>query len=131
MLTSASSFGAFGSMLQADATPPGCAINGAGTIAGATVAAARMAAKARAPAREPAWESCRMTSTPERREETQGVPETPFRSDPGNCASRVAHALEGPNIENYMTDRIRTRFLVVGSGVAGLHTAWRASAHGP
>ncbi|MES2522383.1 MAG: L-aspartate oxidase [Gemmatimonadota bacterium] len=30
-----------------------------------------------------------------------------------------------------MTDRIRTRFLVVGSGVAGLHAAWRASAHGP
>ncbi len=30
-----------------------------------------------------------------------------------------------------MTDRIRTRFLVLGSGVAGLHTAWRASAHGP
>ena len=30
-----------------------------------------------------------------------------------------------------MTERIRTRFLVVGSGVAGLHTAWRASAHGP
>src|SRR5213593_1645418 len=27
-------------------------------------------------------------------------------------------------------DRIRTRFLVVGSGVAGLHTAWRASEHG-
>src|ERR671934_1757868 len=27
-------------------------------------------------------------------------------------------------------DRIRTRFLVVGSGVAGLHTAWRASQHG-
>src|SRR5213078_4288307 len=27
-----------------------------------------------------------------------------------------------------MTERIRTRFLVVGSGVAGLHTAWRASA---
>src|SRR5690242_7760318 len=26
-----------------------------------------------------------------------------------------------------MTDQIRTRFLVVGSGVAGLHTAWRAS----
>src|SRR5438094_10448292 len=26
-----------------------------------------------------------------------------------------------------MSDRIRTRFLVVGSGVAGLHTAWRAS----
>src|SRR6185437_7192685 len=24
----------------------------------------------------------------------------------------------------------RTRFLVVGSGVAGLHTAWRASDHG-
>src|SRR5881392_4362003 len=29
-----------------------------------------------------------------------------------------------------MSDRIRTRFLVVGSGVAGLHTAWRASEHG-
>src|SRR3954463_6800884 len=29
-----------------------------------------------------------------------------------------------------MTERIRTRFLVVGSGVAGLHTAWRASAEG-
>jgi L-aspartate oxidase len=29
-----------------------------------------------------------------------------------------------------MTTRIRTRFLVVGSGVAGLHTTWRASAHG-
>src|SRR5437773_12139729 len=27
-------------------------------------------------------------------------------------------------------NRIRTRFLVVGSGVAGLHTAWRASEHG-
>src|SRR5918911_3264802 len=26
--------------------------------------------------------------------------------------------------------RIRTRFLVIGSGVAGLHTAWRASEHG-
>lgn len=26
--------------------------------------------------------------------------------------------------------QIRTRFLVVGSGVAGLHTAWRASASG-
>ena len=29
-----------------------------------------------------------------------------------------------------MADRIRTRFLVVGIGVAGLHTAWRASAEG-
>lgn len=29
-----------------------------------------------------------------------------------------------------MTSLIRTRFLVVGSGVAGLHTAWRASQHG-
>jgi L-aspartate oxidase len=27
-------------------------------------------------------------------------------------------------------DRIRARYLVVGSGVAGLHTAWRASEHG-
>src|ERR671916_481528 len=26
--------------------------------------------------------------------------------------------------------RLRTRFIVVGSGVAGLHTAWRASEHG-
>src|SRR4029434_3630383 len=26
-----------------------------------------------------------------------------------------------------MTYRIRTRFLIIGSGVAGLHTAWRAS----
>ncbi len=29
-----------------------------------------------------------------------------------------------------MVDRIRTRTIVVGSGVAGLHTAWRAAAHG-
>ena len=29
-----------------------------------------------------------------------------------------------------MPDRIRTRFLIIGSGVAGLHTAWRASQHG-
>jgi L-aspartate oxidase len=29
-----------------------------------------------------------------------------------------------------MVERIRTRYLVVGSGVAGLHTAWRASEHG-
>src|SRR3954463_16302565 len=29
-----------------------------------------------------------------------------------------------------MAERLRTRFLVVGSGVAGLHTAWRASADG-
>jgi L-aspartate oxidase len=28
-----------------------------------------------------------------------------------------------------MVHRVRTRFLVVGSGVAGLHTAWRASEH--
>src|SRR5512133_2182916 len=27
-------------------------------------------------------------------------------------------------------ERVRTRFLVVGSGIAGLHTAWRASQHG-
>src|SRR5919107_613171 len=29
-----------------------------------------------------------------------------------------------------MPERIRTRFLVIGSGVAGLHTAWRASQFG-
>jgi L-aspartate oxidase len=28
-----------------------------------------------------------------------------------------------------MTTRLRTRILVIGSGVAGLHTAWRASEH--
>jgi L-aspartate oxidase len=28
-------------------------------------------------------------------------------------------------------ETLRTRFLVVGSGVAGLHTGWRASEHGP
>src|ERR671913_331170 len=27
-------------------------------------------------------------------------------------------------------DRLRTRVLVIGSGIAGLHTAWRASEHG-
>ena len=29
-----------------------------------------------------------------------------------------------------MPERIRTRFLVLGSGIAGLHTAWRAADHG-
>jgi L-aspartate oxidase len=29
-----------------------------------------------------------------------------------------------------MPERIRTRFLVIGSGVAGLHTAWRAASSG-
>src|ERR671914_2766509 len=29
-----------------------------------------------------------------------------------------------------MADRIRTRFLIVGSGIAGLHTAWRAAEDG-
>ena len=29
-----------------------------------------------------------------------------------------------------MTERLRTRFVVIGTGVAGLHAAWRASAHG-
>jgi L-aspartate oxidase len=29
-----------------------------------------------------------------------------------------------------MPERLVTRFLVVGSGIAGLHTAWRASQHG-
>jgi L-aspartate oxidase len=29
-----------------------------------------------------------------------------------------------------LPERLRTRFLVVGSGIAGLHTAWRASQHG-
>ncbi|MDQ4079343.1 MAG: L-aspartate oxidase, partial [Gemmatimonadota bacterium] len=29
-----------------------------------------------------------------------------------------------------MTDRLRSRFLVVGSGIAGLHTAWRAAEDG-
>lgn len=30
----------------------------------------------------------------------------------------------------HMPERIRTRFLVIGSGVAGLHTAWRAATSG-
>jgi L-aspartate oxidase len=30
-----------------------------------------------------------------------------------------------------MAERLHTRFLVIGSGVAGLHTAWRASEKGP
>ncbi len=42
---------------------------------------------------------------------------------------RLAHAL-CCSYSNYMPERIRTRFLVIGSGVAGLHAAWRASAHG-
>jgi L-aspartate oxidase len=29
-----------------------------------------------------------------------------------------------------VAQRIRTRFVVIGSGIAGLHTAWRASDHG-
>ena len=29
-----------------------------------------------------------------------------------------------------MADRLRTRFLVIGSGIAGLHAAWRLSDHG-
>jgi L-aspartate oxidase len=29
-----------------------------------------------------------------------------------------------------MAERIRTRFVVIGSGIAGLHTAWRAADHG-
>ena len=29
-----------------------------------------------------------------------------------------------------MTDRLRTRVLVIGSGIAGLHAAWRAADHG-
>ena len=29
-----------------------------------------------------------------------------------------------------MTERLRTRVLVIGSGIAGLQTAWRASDHG-
>src|SRR3954464_8349816 len=40
--------------------------------------------------------------------------------DRGTCARRITYF-------SAMTDRLRTRVLVVGSGVAGLHTAWRAS----
>jgi len=29
-----------------------------------------------------------------------------------------------------VADRLRTRFVVIGSGIAGLHTAWRAADHG-
>src|SRR4051812_47991020 len=45
-------------------------------------------------------------------------------SPPVKVAARVADRFQR------MSDRIRARFLVVGSGVAGLHTAWRASEHG-
>ena len=47
-----------------------------------------------------------------------------------NASRALACAIGFRLIENYMTERIRTRFLVVGSGVAGLHAAWRASEHG-
>jgi len=39
-------------------------------------------------------------------------------------------ASPSPRLITRMPSRLRTRFLVVGSGVAGLHTAWRASEHG-
>src|SRR5665213_2038318 len=40
-------------------------------------------------------------------------------------------AHEGPvGYLSHMSERIRTRFLVIGSGVAGLHTAWRAAGSG-
>src|SRR3954471_1256029 len=41
-----------------------------------------------------------------------------------------ARSVDLPTYVSPMPDRIRTRFLVVGSGVAGLHTAWRASQYG-
>jgi L-aspartate oxidase len=44
----------------------------------------------------------------------------------------TCRAARGIRLASFLsvTDRIRARFLVVGSGVAGLHTAWRASEHG-
>src|SRR3954470_15026559 len=50
----------------------------------------------------------------------------------GDCAEGAARHGPTPGLLTFpsMPDRIRTRFLVVGSGVAGLHTAWRASEHG-
>ncbi len=56
----------------------------------------------------------------------------------GTFAPKVAAGKEAPRLPppgvraliQGMSDRIRTRFLVVGSGIAGLQTAWRASDHG-
>jgi len=39
-------------------------------------------------------------------------------------------AAQRPPLIAGMPDRIRTRFLVIGSGIAGLQSAWRASDHG-
>src|SRR5919205_15774 len=51
------------------------------------------------------------------------------RSVAGDGTSLLGSAprADSPFYLSAMTDRLRTRVLVVGSGVAGLHTAWRAS----
>ncbi len=45
---------------------------------------------------------------------------------PARGTARLARSVDFHS----MVEHIRTRFVVVGSGVAGLHTAWRASEHG-
>ena len=45
----------------------------------------------------------------------------------GSCADEALARIA--RFRRMLPHRIRTRFLVVGSGVAGLHTAWRASDH--
>ena len=42
----------------------------------------------------------------------------------------ISHFAFPPFVFSVSVTRLRTRFLVVGSGVAGLHTAWRASEYG-
>ena len=54
---------------------------------------------------------------------------------PGKLQQRCAETLNAfdaprPYFQRMSVERIRTRFLVVGSGVAGLHTAWRGAEHG-
>ncbi len=49
----------------------------------------------------------------------------------GNVATPRPSLASAPHLHfPAMTSRIRVRFLVVGSGVAGLHSAWRASDQG-
>src|ERR1019366_6451507 len=69
-------------------------------------------------------------------ERTNSSPTGTARSAPMKTESFRMWEKESPlgrGVASYlsgMADRIRTRFLVIGSGVAGLHTAWRASEHG-
>src|SRR5215212_8841532 len=52
-----------------------------------------------------------------------------LRGDVWGLGSRVSGLRFETGDPRRMTDRLRTRVLVIGSGIAGLHTAWRASEH--